>query len=80
LVIGYFEFKLVRRYHYLDTVKFYYNARGSLWEFKHWVELLKERGLITVNYYEEAIDKVEILAKKLNNLISTTKSQIKKKS
>jgi four helix bundle protein len=68
------------RYHYLDTVKFYYNARGSLWEFKHWVELLKERSLITANYHEEAIDKVEILAKKLNNLISATKSQIKKKS
>ena len=23
------------RYHYLDSVKFYYNARGSLWESKH---------------------------------------------
>ena len=35
------------RYHYLDSVRFYYNARGSLWESKHWAELLMERELIS---------------------------------
>ncbi len=67
------------RYHYLDTVKFYYNARGSLWESKHWVELLNERSLIAANYYEELLDKIGVLTVKLNNLISTTKSQVNKK-
>ena len=28
------------RFHYLDKVRFYYNARGSLIEAKHWVELM----------------------------------------
>jgi len=28
------------RFHYKDSVKFYYNARGSLWESKHWIYLL----------------------------------------
>jgi four helix bundle protein len=67
------------RYHYLDTVKFYYNARGSLWESKRWIELLNERNLIALKYYEELVDKIGILSVKLNNLISSTKSQVKKK-
>jgi len=28
------------RFHYLDKVKFYYNARGSLLESRHWFDLL----------------------------------------
>ena len=35
------------RYHYLDKIKFYYNARGSLLESKHWLDLLFERHIIT---------------------------------
>lgn len=31
------------RFHYLDKVKFYYNARGSLLESRHWLDLLEER-------------------------------------
>jgi four helix bundle protein len=34
------------RFHYLDKVKFYYNARGSLLESRHWVEVLNERGFV----------------------------------
>lgn len=32
------------RYHYLEKIKFYYNARASLVESCHWNDLLKERG------------------------------------
>lgn len=28
------------RYHYLDRIKFYYNARGSLFESKYWSTIL----------------------------------------
>jgi len=28
------------RFHYKDSLKFYYNARGSLWESKYWMYLL----------------------------------------
>lgn len=34
------------RYHYLDKCRFYYNARGSLLEARHWFGLMFERGLI----------------------------------
>jgi four helix bundle protein len=34
------------RFHYLDRIKFLYNARGSLLESKHWFELFIERKLL----------------------------------
>ena len=34
------------RFHYLDRIKFFYNARGSLLESKHWFELLDERSFL----------------------------------
>ena len=61
------------RYHYLDSAKFYYNARGSLWECKHWFFLLKERALISKNEYDLANELMEKLGIKLNNFIQTTK-------
>lgn len=44
------------RFHYLDKVKFYYNARGSLLESRHWRDLLVERKFIN------AIDRNKYLA------------------
>jgi len=41
------------RFHYLDKAKFYYNARGSLLESRHWLDLLDERGKIEK---EERVD------------------------
>jgi four helix bundle protein len=40
------------RYHYLDKIKFYYNARGSLLESKHWLDLLRERSFIDNKKYQ----------------------------
>jgi len=65
------------RYHYKDSVKFYYNARGSLFESKHWLELLFTRNLIKVEEYQELKDKLEILGIKLNNFINSIKKTIK---
>ena len=59
------------RFHYKDSVKFYYNARGSLWESKHWVYLLFKRGLINRNDYAKIIKDLEILGKKLNKFINS---------
>ena len=39
------------RFHYKDSVKFYYNARGSLWESKHWIYLLYKRDLIDMDIW-----------------------------
>ncbi|MGH7900646.1 MAG: four helix bundle protein [Thermodesulfobacteriota bacterium] len=63
------------RHHYLDSVKFYYNARGSLWESKHWTELLYERGLIAEEAYKQLSEKLNTLGIKLNNFVSSIKSR-----
>ncbi len=60
------------RYHYLDRIKFFYNARGSLLESKHWLELIVERKLsnnkvLTASYFKTH----EELKPKLNNLIKS---------
>ena len=65
------------RFHYKDSVKFYYNARGSLWESKHWIFLLYKRGLINKEKFEQLVSDLEILGKKLNGFIKTIKNKSK---
>jgi four helix bundle protein len=61
------------RYHYLDRIKFYYNARGSFLECnEHWIELLKERGKVSVELYNKYKETAIKFSKKLNNFISST--------
>ena len=60
------------RYHYLDKIKFYYNARASLLEAKHWVALLKERDKISKEVFNSFKKISESLEVKLNNFIKTT--------
>lgn len=61
------------RYHYLEKIKFYYNARASLSEAcDHWLELLMERKKIREKDYQEFKEVAEKLSVKLNNFISTT--------
>jgi len=59
------------RYHYKDSTKFYYNARGSLWESKHWFYLLFKRNLIAEEVFDENIALLDALGKKLNGFIRT---------
>ena len=66
------------RYHYLDSVKFYYNARGSLWESKHWAELLIERELISKETFKKLLAQLDELGIKLNNFIASIKSKSNK--
>ncbi len=61
------------RYHYLDKVKFYYYARGSLAEScDHWLELLQERRLIQDKTYQKMKLIANKLSVKLNNFIGST--------
>jgi four helix bundle protein len=67
------------RFHYLDKVRFYYNARASQSEATdHWLELLLERNKIT----QETFDEYKLLSKdlqvKLNNFIKLTKEENEK--
>jgi four helix bundle protein len=63
------------RYHYRDSIKFYYNARGSLWEAKHWLYLLSKRDLIEEKLYGEMMNDINLLGKKLNNFIESIKKR-----
>ena len=63
------------RFHYKDSIKFYYNARGSLWESKHWIYLLYRRNLIKKEQYDEFINSLEVLGKKLNGFIRSIKDK-----
>ena len=63
------------RYHFLDKVKFYYNARASMFEAKHWLYLLKERELIVSEKYDLFIEKLESLSLKLNAYIKSNKDK-----
>ena len=61
------------RFHYLDKIKFFYNARASLVEANdHWLELLSERDKMTENNYLKFKSTSRELLIKLNNFISTT--------
>ena len=64
------------RYHYLDKVKFYYNARGSLLESKHWFDvIIKRKPLIDktlINSYLQTYQEVPLA---LNGLIKVTMQQ-----
>lgn len=58
------------RYHYLDKIKFYYNARASHSEsILHWLNLLKERFLIKDDDYQKKKIIFNELAPKLNSFI-----------
>jgi four helix bundle protein len=64
------------RFHFLDKVKFYYNSRGSLMEsFEHWLNLMKERKMISDIEHEEFYSIAKDLQIKLNNLITQTKDE-----
>ena len=66
------------RFHYLDKVKFYYNARGSYIESIHWIELIEERKLADPKLILEYKRIIQALGPKLNKLITATKSNISK--
>lgn len=60
------------RFHYLDKIKFYYNARASLKESRHWMELISERRMIEFKVKEEYLKIYSELSPKLNAFINKT--------
>lgn len=59
------------RFHYLDKVRFYYNARGSLLESRHWLGLLLERKFISNIHVKKYRDVYKDLRIILNGLINS---------
>lgn len=61
------------RYHYKDTVKFLYNARGSLFETRSHLLVADRLGFIASGNkesYEQILKDLKNLSVKLNNFIS----------
>jgi len=59
------------RFHYLDKVKFYYNARGSLLESRHWFDLLGEREFLKEKQETDYLECYRQLRPGLNALINS---------
>jgi four helix bundle protein len=61
------------RYHYLDKVKFYLNARGSLSETKSHLLIASELGFVREDFLKPSFELIALLSVKLNNLITATR-------
>lgn len=60
------------RYHYLDKIKFYYNARASFYEaINHWLPLLKERNLINKEEFDNLLEIANEFAPRFNSFINS---------
>lgn len=59
------------RYHYLDKIKFYYNARASLLEAKHWAFLLCRRRKISQEKFNQILNKANHIHYTLNKFIQS---------
>ncbi|MBP6884792.1 MAG: four helix bundle protein [Candidatus Pacebacteria bacterium] len=59
------------RYHFLDRIKFCYNARGSLLEAKHWASLLYKRNKITKDSFDAFLKKTDQIHYNLNQFIQS---------
>ena len=66
------------RLHFLDRNRFNYNARGSLVESQHWLELMIERNIISKESGEVLRIEMRQLRTKLNNFILSIKNKAKK--
>jgi four helix bundle protein len=63
------------RYHYRDSLKFYYNSRGSLLELKHWNTLFIQRTLAKSENLKKMSELTEKEHFKLNSFINSFKSR-----
>ena len=65
------------RFHFLDRNRFNYNARGSLTESRHWIELMIERNILPKEKGDALRFKIETLHIKLNRFIDSIKENTK---
>lgn len=63
------------RFHFLDRNRFHYNARGSLIESQHWLELLIEKEIITAEEGASLVKHIQTLHVQLNSFINFIKKQ-----
>ena len=66
------------RFHKKDKQKFYYNARGSVYEAAHWCKKAHKRGLISEEDRERILERLRKLPKEINHLIRFTEEKLTK--
>ncbi len=64
------------RYHYRDSLKFYYNSRGSLYETYFWTGRLNKRNLIQPFLFNQMSEYLSHEKVKLNKFINALKTKI----
>jgi|SRR3989339_300819 len=65
------------RFHKKDKVKFYYNARATVYESIHWKDRASERELISEKENDYISTRINNLPKEINNLIGLTMKNLK---
>lgn len=65
------------RYHKKDKIKFYLNARGSIYESADWAKKSLKRKLLTEEGFATIIKLLRRLPKEINYLIKVTKENLK---
>lgn len=60
------------RYHKKDKIKFFYNARASVFESAHWCKKAYQRKLISEKENEHILEELRKLPREINYLIKTT--------
>lgn len=68
------------RYHYKDRKNFMFYARGSHYETITWLTKARNRQIISNEFFEGIIAKMEKLGIKMNNYINTLESKTNNKS
>lgn len=66
------------RFHFKDRKNFMFYARGSHYETITWLTKAKNRNIISLEFYEGLITKLEKLGVKMNNYINTLESKSNK--
>lgn len=66
------------RYHKKDKIKFYYNARGSVFESLNWLKKAEIRELLEEEQYEHILKELKKLPKEINGLIKYTDKKLDK--
>ena|SRR3989338_7677473 len=64
------------RYHRKDKEKFYFNARGSVYEALDWLQKAKVRKLLTDSAYKGIFDVLSDMPKEINALIRYTEEKL----
>lgn len=64
------------RYHKKDKIKFYYNARASVFESAHWIKKAFIRKLLVQKDFDYIMNDLRKLPKEVNSLIKYTEEKL----